>query len=74
MVNEEEYFLDFEDFPWFRQATLQQLFSVQLLHKNHLFWPELDVDLDLETIQHPEKYPLISRVMTMGEPDGGAKE
>ena len=70
MVKGEEYFLDFEHFPWFRQATLQQLFTVQLLHGKHLFWPELDVDLDIETIQHPEKYPLVSRVMTLGEQDG----
>ncbi len=61
MVGEREYFLAFNDFPWFRRATLDQLFGVQLLHKEHLYWPDLDVDLDLDRIEHPEKYPLIAR-------------
>jgi len=61
-VGGREYFLAFTDFPWFRSATLQQLFAVELSHGTHLYWPELDVDLDLERIQHPEKFPLISKV------------
>jgi Protein of unknown function (DUF2442) len=61
MVHEQEHFLDFEHFPWFRKATLDQLFDVVLFHGTHLHWPGLDVDLDLDRIEHPEKYPLISR-------------
>jgi len=60
-VNEREYFLAFTDFPWFRGATLEQLFAVELHHEDHLYWPALDVDLDLERIQHPEKFPLVSK-------------
>ena len=56
-----EYFHAFADFPWFRGATVRQLFAVELLHEEHLYWPELDVDLDLERIQYPEKFPLISK-------------
>ncbi|HEY5345003.1 MAG TPA: DUF2442 domain-containing protein [Verrucomicrobiae bacterium] len=56
-----EHFLAFTDFPWFRGATLQQLFTVELPRENHLYWPELDVDLDLERIQHPEKFPLVAK-------------
>jgi hypothetical protein len=61
LVGEREYFLAFADFPWFRGATLQQLFTIELSHSSHLYWPELDVDLDLERIQHPEKFPLVSK-------------
>jgi hypothetical protein len=63
LVNEREYFLSFSDFPWFRAATLQQLFAVELHHQDHLYWAELDVDLDLERIKHPEKFPLISKTV-----------
>jgi hypothetical protein len=28
----------------------------------HFRWPELDVDLSLESIRHPEKFPKKSRV------------
>lgn len=26
--------------------------------KSHFYWPEIDVDLTLEMIQHPGNYPL----------------
>jgi hypothetical protein len=60
MVGQREFFLDFDQFPWFRRATIHQLFTVELLHERHLFWPALDVDLDLDRIEHPERYPLVA--------------
>lgn len=60
LVGSNEHFLDFDHFPWFRRATLEQLFKVELLHSEHLYWPDLDVDLDLDRIQHPERYPLVA--------------
>ena len=75
LVEEREYFLDFHQFPWFRRATLDQLFEVELLHHSHLYWPGLDVDLDLDRIEHPERYPLVARAGLGGErgatPNGG---
>jgi len=54
-----EYFLPYKDYPWFKEAKVSEVFNVQLLHGMHLHWPVLDVDLELEALQHPEKYPLI---------------
>ncbi len=54
-----EYFLAFEDFPWFKNATIPSILNIQLLRPHHLYWPDLDVDLELESLQNPEKYPLI---------------
>ena len=62
MVAGREFFLGYEDFPWFRNVTLNQLFAVELHHGDHLYWPQLDVDLDLDRIEHPEKFPLVSKV------------
>jgi hypothetical protein len=56
-----EYFLSFDDFPWFRQASLAQLFNVEFSLDHHFYWPELDVDLDLARIEDPKKFPLIAR-------------
>lgn len=56
-----EHFLDYDNFPWFRDATVGQLFNVELHHGEHLYWPQLDVDLDLERIEHPERFPLVAR-------------
>jgi hypothetical protein len=28
---------------------------------HHLHWPDLDIDLAVESLRHPERYPLISQ-------------
>ena len=56
-----EYFLPFEKFPWFREASIGKLSDVELLHKTHLYWPDLDVDLSISIIEQPEKYKLIAK-------------
>ena len=56
-----EYFLPYEDFPWFKNATIAQVHKVYLLHKTHLHWPQLDVDIELDSLTSLEKYPLVDR-------------
>ena len=57
-VKGQEYFLDYQNYPYFRDQTLSSIQNVQLLHGFHLNWPELDVDLDIDNLENPEKYPL----------------
>ena len=59
LVDEKEYFLPFSDFPWFKNVRLNELFNVERLYNDHLFWPALDVDITLDMIKHPDKYPLV---------------
>jgi len=61
LLGQNEYFLPFEQFPWFKNANINQITNLQLLHGTHLYWPQLDVDLSLAIIEHPEKYKLISK-------------
>jgi len=61
MAGDREYFLGYNHFPWFRQATLDQLFHIEFSHGHHLHWPDLGVDLDLERIENPERYPLVAK-------------
>jgi hypothetical protein len=35
--------------------------NVQRPQEDHLFWPDLDVDLSVESIEHPDRFPLVSR-------------
>jgi hypothetical protein len=35
--------------------------NVQLPSPHHLYWPDLDIDLAVESIEHPERYPLVSQ-------------
>lgn len=60
-VKGREYFLLYKDYPWFKEAKISEVYNVQLLHGMHLHWPDLDVDLELEALQYPEKYPLSYR-------------
>ena len=64
LVDTEELFVAFDQFPWFRDATIGQISGVQLPSPNHLYWPALDVDLAVESIRHPEQFSLVSRAGT----------
>jgi hypothetical protein len=54
-----EYFLDYRDFPWFLNARLRKVFAVVEDAVDHLRWPDLDVDLSLDSIKAPRAFPLI---------------
>ncbi len=62
LLGEEELLLPFSEFPWFKQATIEQLSTVEWPTPDHLYWPLLDVDLSVESVRHPEKFPLVSVV------------
>ena len=60
-VQGSEFLLAFDRYPWFRDATIAQIQRVELQHGAHLRWPDLDVDLELDSLLHPENYPLLYR-------------
>ena len=53
-----EYFLPYDSFPFFKEQTIATIQNVQLKHEFHLFWPDLDVDLEIDNLENPAKYPL----------------
>jgi hypothetical protein len=57
-VQDKEYFIPFNKFPWFLKATIQQIYNLEFFHGNHLHWPDLDVDIELESLKSPDSYPL----------------
>ena len=61
LVGERELFLPYEEFPWFRDAPVSAIVRVELPSPHHLCWPDLDIDLAVESIEHPERFPLKSR-------------
>lgn len=56
-----EFFLPYEDFPWFRDAVVSSVYHLAFDGKHHLRWPDLDIDIDTRSVEHPENYPLIYR-------------
>jgi hypothetical protein len=61
MLSGREHFVAFEHFPWFRDASIAELCNVEQPSSHHLYWPALDIDLAVESIDHPERFPLVSR-------------
>lgn len=62
LIGNAEKFVTFDDFPWFRNASIGQISNVEMPQPGHLYWPELDVDLSVESLDHPERFPLVSKV------------
>ena len=58
LAGEEQLFLSYEDFPWFKDASVGKILDVREPTPGHFYWPELDVDLGLETIRHSDRFPL----------------
>lgn len=61
LVKEKEYLLNYKDFPYFRQQTIKSIQNVRFLHGFHLYWPDLDIDLEIDNLENPSKYPLKSK-------------
>ena len=58
LIDEEELALPCSEFPWFKSATILQILNVLRLTPEHLYWPDIDVDLSVDAIRHPERFPL----------------
>jgi hypothetical protein len=53
-----ELFLSFDDFPWFKNAPIGKIINVEQPAAGHFHWPDLDIDVSMESIDHPERFPL----------------
>ena len=62
LAADEELFLSYADFPWFKDATITQITNVERTNADHLYWPSLDIDLSVESVRDPSKFPLISKL------------
>lgn len=61
LIGDSERFVAFEHFPWFQNAAIGQLLNVVLPSPHHLYWPDLDIDLTVESIDDHERFPLITK-------------
>ena len=62
LVGEREFFLSYEDFPWFKEVPIGNILRIEQPTPGHFHWPDLDVDLGIESIEHPERFPLKAKV------------
>jgi Protein of unknown function (DUF2442) len=61
LLGSEELLVPFTDFPWFRRATIEQVLDVQWPTAGHLYWPQLDIDLSVQSIRTPAAFPLMAK-------------
>jgi Protein of unknown function (DUF2442) len=62
LIDERELFLPFEEYPWFKRAPVEAIVRLEQPRPGHLHWPDLDVDLSIDSIEHPERYPLKAKL------------
>jgi hypothetical protein len=60
-VHGKVYFLPYISNPWFENARVADIFDIEPVGRTGIRWKTLDVDLSIESLIHPEKYPLIAK-------------
>ncbi len=63
LVNDHEYFISYSDYPEFLEMSVQQIFTVKSIDLKQFHWSEkdIDIDIDIESLEKPEVFPLIFR-------------
>ena len=61
LTNDKELFISYKDYPVFETATVKQIADVTTDFAGNLHWEELDADIELESLENPDNYPLIYR-------------
>jgi hypothetical protein len=61
LADTKELFLPYVQFPWFKDAKVSAILKVEEPRRGHFYWPDLDVDLTVEIIEHPERFPLVAK-------------
>ena len=55
----QDYFLSYNRIPWMQDAPIRSVLNVQMSGPEAIEWPDLQVDLDIDSLRHPERYPLV---------------
>ena len=58
LIENKEYFIFFNDYPEFRNANIDDIFKMKVLYPNQLRWDKLDIDIEIDALQNPDKFNL----------------
>ncbi len=61
LAHNKELFMSYDDFPWFKDQKVKAILNIEEQSPDHFYWPDIDVDLTLESIEHPDRFPLKSK-------------
>ncbi len=62
LAHDKELFMSYEVFPWFKEQAVKSIINVEEQSPGHFYWPDIDVDLTVEMIEHPSRFPLIAKI------------
>jgi hypothetical protein len=57
LARDKELFMPYDEFPWFQDQPVRAILNVEEPSPGHFHWPDIDVDLTEEIIEHPERFP-----------------
>jgi len=61
LAHGKELFMSYEKFPWFKDQPVGSIINVEEPSEGHFYWPDIDVDLTVESIEHPDRFPLTDK-------------
>ena len=60
-VEGQDYFLSYNRVPWMKDARISDVLNVRMSGRSAIEWESLDVGLEIESLKHPERYPLVMK-------------
>jgi hypothetical protein len=61
LAGDNEYFVPFKEYPGFIDASVKQILNISFMPTGQLHWEDLDIDIELLALTHPEAFPLVFR-------------
>ena len=60
-VKGNDYFISYNRIPWMKNACISDALDVQMSGRNAIYRPKLDIDMEIDSSKHLERYPLIMK-------------
>lgn len=60
-VQGNDYFISYNRMPWLKDARISDVLNVRMSGRSAIEWTSLDIDLEIESLKHSERYPLIMK-------------
>jgi hypothetical protein len=59
LINDREYFISYSHYPEFLEMNIKEIFDVRSIDLIQFHWSAKDIDIDIESLEKPEVFPLI---------------
>ncbi|MDD3695940.1 MAG: hypothetical protein PHG44_08245 [Lentisphaeria bacterium] len=63
-VCDKRYFASFSDFPFLYDLPVSEIYEVEYLGLGDIRWEKADIDLNVDILSSPEKYPKLMQAIS----------